>query len=98
MRIQADFEARPMLGGAGTRHTSLQVVIELLRDQPFFEQRLIPSHLLPKRRLSKKSDLESGHIVGVLTTKRVQGITHFFAAVRDDFAGDPGKALLEHRA
>src|SRR4029077_2307010 len=47
MRIQTDLEARPPFGRTAAGGASLQVVIQLLRDQSFFEQGLVPAHFLP---------------------------------------------------
>src|SRR5437899_10652383 len=41
MRVQSDIEARGWLCGARTGDAPLQIVMELLRDQPFLEQRLV---------------------------------------------------------
>ena len=79
-------------------YSPLQIVVELLRDQSFFEQGLIPAHLLPQRRLAQEPFFQSRHVVGVLPTKRIQGVAHFFAAMLDDFAGDLGQTLSENGA
>jgi hypothetical protein len=47
MRVQTDLKAWPPFGSTTAGAASLQVVIELLRDQSFFEQGLVPAHLLP---------------------------------------------------
>jgi len=48
--------------------------MELLRDQPFLEQRLVSHHLLPQGRLTEKPDFQGRHIVGILATQRVEGV------------------------
>src|ERR1700746_3569557 len=97
MRVEADFEAWAGLGGPRIRNTPPQIVIELLRDQPFFEQRLVPSHLLPQRRLTKESDFQSRHIVRVLTTKRVEGVGKLLPTLLDDFPSELSEALSKDR-
>jgi hypothetical protein len=96
MCIQPDFEARPPFGGPAAGDASLQVVIELLRDQTLFEQGLVSPHLLPQRGLTQKSDFKSRHIIGVLSAKGVQGIAHVFASMLDDFTGDLDQPLVKY--
>ena len=90
MRVQTDLKAWPPFGSTTAGAASLQFVIELLRDQSFFEQGLVPAHLLPSRRLAKEPVLESRYVVGVLPTKGVQGIAHVFPTLPDDLLGDLG--------
>src|SRR5258708_27551777 len=98
MRVQTHIETRPPFGSTAGGDASLQIVIELLRDQSFFEQGLVPAHLLPQGRLAKEPVFESRYIVRVLPTKRIQGIAHFFATMLDDFPGDLDQARLKDRA
>ena len=74
MRVQTDLETRPPFGGTAAGDASLQIVVELLRDQSLFEQGLISPHLSPQRRLAKKPVFQCRYVIGILSTQRVEGI------------------------
>jgi len=96
MGIQSDVETRAWFDGAGTGDATLQVVIELLRDQPFLEQRLVSLRLLPQGRLTQETDFKGRHVVGVLATERIQSIARRFPATRYDLTCQLGNALAKH--
>src|SRR5215469_10438934 len=97
MRIQTNLKAGSAFGRAAAGNASPQVVVELLRNQPLFEQGLIPAHLLPQRGLPQKSLFKCRDIIGVLSVQRVQRIAHVLPAMLDDFPGDFRQTLLENR-
>src|ERR1700730_6678400 len=98
MRVQSDVEARRWFGGARAGNATLQIVVELLGDQPFLEQRLISHHLLPQGRLTEKTDFQGRHIIGILAPQRVEGVAYPFPSPLDNLARDLGDALAKDRA
>src|ERR1700752_2656305 len=97
MRIQSDVKARAWFSGARAGDPTLQIVIKLLRDQPFLIQRPVPLHLLPQGRLTEKSNFERRYIGGILATQRIESIGYPVPTPLDDLAREFGDALAKHR-
>src|SRR6516164_2324624 len=96
MGIQSDVETRARFGGAGTGDATFQIVVELLRDQPFLEQRLVSLRLLPQGRLPQETDFKGRYVVRVLATERIQSIARRLPTTRDDLTCQLGDPLAKH--
>ena len=82
---------------ARAEHAPLQIVVNLVRDQPLVEQALVSRQFLAQRRLAEKPRLELRRIIGVLPSQRIERAGDRVAPLADDLAGDVGDALAEER-
>src|SRR6516162_4880438 len=97
MCIQSDVKAWAWFGGARPGDPAQQIIVKLLRNQPFLVQCPISLHLLAQGRLAEKTDFQGRYVVGVLTTQRIEGIVYPVATLLDDLAAQLGDALAKHR-
>jgi len=62
-----------MLGLTRLVDAAAQIVIDLARDQPLLEQRLIAAHLAARGRLTQELRLQRRGVVGILVAQRLDG-------------------------
>src|SRR5262249_38150730 len=77
---------------------TLEIIVELVRDQAFIEQRLVSAHLPAQRRLAKRPDLESRKEVGILPAQRVESDAGALVAETDHLTGDLRQAFAKEGA
>src|ERR1700733_1024855 len=96
--IQPNIEARALLGTTSPEYVSLQIIVNLVRNQPLLEEALVSCHFMPQRRLAQKPRFDLCRIIGILPAQGVESSCDRVAPIVEDGADCARNGFSEDRA